>query len=48
MTENNMLLKSEIFNIFDKPYIIPPLPLADDGKEVEYREHMTAVNGCAQ
>ena len=47
VTENNILLTSDIYDTFDQPYVIPPLPLTD-GKELEYREHMTAVNGCAQ
>ena len=47
ITNDNIQLNSDIFEHFNKPYVIPPLPVID-GKEVEYKEHMTCVNACAQ
>ena len=46
VTVDNIPLTSQIFDNFKKPYVIPPLPVAD-GKEEEYRDYMTCVNACA-
>ena len=46
ITNDNIPLMSDIFKTFDKPYVIPPLPLTD-GKEVEYKEYMACINGNA-
>ena len=40
-------MTAEIFYSFTQPYIIPGLPQTD-GKEVEYRELMNGIQGCAQ
>ena len=46
ITNDNIPLMSDIFKTFDKPYVIPPLPLTD-GKEVEYKKYMACINGNA-
>ena len=46
VTIDNQPLTAEIFDTFDKLYVIPALPLTD-GKELEYRELMNGIQGSA-
>ena len=43
---NNKQLTPDIFDNFNKPYVIPGLPQID-GKEQEYRELMSGIQGSA-
>ena len=36
----------DVFDTFDKPYVIPALPLTD-GKELNYRKLMNGIQGSA-
>ena len=46
VTINNKLFTADVFDTFQKPYVIPALPLTA-GKEVEYRELMNGIQGSA-